>query len=176
MTAGKITAALFLILIFTACGDNTGITLPVLPHDPVDEGWKVVENYAYGMETKDIALLEETLDPDLVYQLQEDDWDDYNGDGIIDTTFTRELHLEFLSQTFNMYEYIELSLSGNTENPWPDDPAGETMQYLRTFDMKAYYYDEDNVQQGWREQGEASFLCKPDSAGIWRITGIEDFI
>ena len=173
MITVKIMPIVFLFLIFTACGDTTSIVPPVLPHDPVSEGWMALENYQYSLETQDMDLLEETLAAEFVYTLAEVDWDDYDGDGIIDTEFSRQFYLELVSQMFSSYEIIELTLEGTSATPWSGDPTGETMQYLRTCYMKAYNWV-GGQQEGWMKHGDASFLCKPDSAGVWRIIERDD--
>lgn len=156
-----------------SCDSRTEIATPVLPHNPVDEGWKAVANLEYAFNTKDLDLLDGTLDSDFEYALPEEDWDDFDGDGIIDQSFNEEYFLQTVSIVFNGYEVIELTLSGNGEITWPEDPTGETMLYQRSYDMKAFNWVE-GTQEGWRRQGETSFLCKADSTGIWHVTGVID--
>lgn len=169
MAAGAIFA------VAAACSSPEGIITPVLPHDPVDEAWKAIDNYEYSFNTKDLALLEETLDQSLVFLLDEEDWDDYNGDGIIETCFQEEYYLQTVSLVFNQYEIIELVLNGSSESPWPGDPSGETLLFDRSYSMKAHNWV-GGQQEGWLRVGDVVFLAAPDSAGVWRITQIEDLL
>ena len=159
--------------LMASCDSGTEIITPVLPHSPVDEGWKAVENLEYAFNMKDLDLLDETLDQDFGLALQEEDWDDYDGDGIIDSSLNEEYFLQTVSCMFNGYEVIELILSGSGEIIWPGDPTGETLQYQRSYSMKAYNWV-GGQQEGWSRLGETSFLCKADETGIWHVTGIED--
>lgn len=168
-------AAWSILAVAAACSSPGGIITPVLPHDPVDEGWKAVENYEYAFNTKDLALLEETLDPTFEFLLDEEDWADYDGDGITDTCFTEDFYLQNISLLFNQYEHIELTLNGTGEIPWPGDPSGETLQFDRSYSMKAYNWV-GGQQEGWQRQGDVVFLAAPDSAGVWRITRVEDLL
>jgi len=157
----------------SGCSSPEGIITPVLPYDPADEGWKAVENFEHSFNMKDLALLEETLDPTFAYLLPEEDWADYDGDGIIDICFNEEYYLQTVSNVFQTYEIIEFTLYGNGETTWPGDPSGQTMQYERTYDIWVYNWA-GGEPEGWRRQGEAVFLCRPDSSGIWRITRLDD--
>ena len=161
------------LLFVAACGTTTDLVMPVLPHDPVNEGWKAIENYQHSFNTQNTTLLDESLASEFEFLLSEEDWDDYNGDGIVDTTLTEQMYLTTISALFDSTEVIELTLTGTVENPWTGDPTGQTMQYLRSYNMKAYNWV-GGQQEGWTRQGEASFLCKADSSGVWRITYLED--
>lgn len=168
-------AAVAAIILAAGCGTPSGIVTPVLPHDPVDEGWKAVQNFEYSFNTKDLILLEETLDPEFVLYLNEEDWFDYNGDGILDTVLTEEQYLQSISTLFETYEVIELDLNGEFESPWYGDPSGQTLQLVRSYQKKAYNWV-GGQQEGFTVQGDYIFLSKPDSTGTWRITGLEDQI
>ena len=160
------------ILITAACGTNaTGITPPVLPHDPVDEGWKAVENYEHAYNTKDADLLAVTLDSEFLHHLLEGDWGDYNGDGIIDSTWGYDMELSMAEGYFSEYEYCELNLEGDDHYTWPDDPSGESLAYQRSYYFKVYNKD---PYQGFIEAGEFLLVCKPDSTGTWRLTHLID--
>lgn len=157
------------VFLMTSCDSSTGVITP----DPVDEGWKAVENYEHSFNTKDLALLEETLDPTFEFWLPEEEWDDYNGDGIVDTVLTKEMYLQFVSSLFDTYELVELYLEGDNEDVWYGDTTGETLQLARSFQKKAYNWV-GGEQEGFAEQGTILFLSKPDISGSWRITSVTE--
>lgn len=157
------------VFLMTSCDSSTG----VITSDPVDQGWKAVDNYEYSFNTKDLALLEETLDPTFEFWLSEEEWDDYNGDGIVDTVLTKEMYLQFVSSLFNTYEMIELNLDGDNEDVWYGDTTGETLQLVRSFQKKAYNWV-GGEPEGFTEQGIILFLSKPDTSGSWRITSVTE--
>lgn len=161
--------SVFCLLPFLACDSSTGIVPPVLPHDPVDQGWKAVENLEYAFNQRDSELLDETLDPTFLILLPEEEWDDYNGDGIMDTTLTRELYFSGVIDLFQEYESVELDLQGSDEEHWQGDPSGETMQYPRVYLMEV----SQGTQDGWTISGDTILRCRPDSSGTWRVTWIE---
>ena len=130
-----------------------------------------MDNYEYSFNVKDITLLEETLDPTFLYELPESEWDDYNGDGIIDTVLTKELYLQWISVLFSSYEVVELNLNGDSEYVWAGDPSGETLQLLRAYQKKAYNWV-GGVQEGFVEQGNITFLVKSETSGSWKILSI----
>lgn len=169
----RMLAGAAVLILFCSCDPGTGIVTPVLPYNPVDEGWKAVENFRYAMESQDIDLLEETLGEEFGLALMEEDWDDYDGDGIVDTTLNETVFIQTISILFDSYEVIELNLEGSGETVWPGDPSGETMQYQRSYDIKAWSWV-GGQQEGWRRQGDTSFLCRADGTGIWHVTGIVD--
>ncbi|HPR22879.1 MAG TPA: hypothetical protein P5207_00160 [Candidatus Sabulitectum sp.] len=162
-----LTATLFLL--FPACDDSTGIIPPVLPHNPVDQGWKAVENLEYAFNQRDSELLDETLDPNFLFLLPEEEWDDYNGDGIVDTTLTRELFMSSAVNLFQEYGSVELEFSGSSENPWAGDTTGTTMMYVRDYFMEV----SQGTQEGWTTTGQTILHCRPDSSETWRVTWIE---
>lgn len=163
------------MILITACSSNaTGITTPMLPHDPVNEGWKAIDNYECAYNTQDIDLLAATLDTGFLHLLLETDWDDYNGDGIVDSTWGYDLELSFAEELFSNYEYCELYLAGEEEYTWPDDPSGESIAYPRGFHLKYYNINPDQTITGFTEVGQFILVCKPDSTGIWHLTHLID--
>ncbi len=158
-------------LILAACGSNAaGIITPVLPHDPVNEGWKVIDNYEYAYNTRDAALLAVTLDKGFLHHLLEEDWDDYNGDGVIDSTWDYDIELSIAEGYFSGYECCELYLEGEEQYTWPDDPSGESLAYPRSYQLKCHNFDPDQGYTGFIQNGEFILVCKPDSTGIWHLT------
>lgn len=148
-------------------------------YSPADSAWKVLANFQLAYQTRNLDAYLDCLHEEFEFVLLETDWDDYDGDGIIDESWGRDIEEEFTTNMFSSSdaEYIELTLNGSTETTWFGDSTGVTKQLVRAFDLKVYYYDEDNVQQGWRAQGDAIFLVKPNSAGeyqIWRWTDLSE--
>lgn len=170
MIARKLVPLITLILIIAACGDTAGITTPVLPHSPVNQCWKALENFEYSYNTSDITLLDATLDLDFQWVLAETDWDDYNGDGIIDTCFTRDMYLSMTSDLFTGAETIELTLEGSGEVVWPGDSTGQTIESVRSFNLEVMYPD----SSGFVSQGEWSILARPDSTDDWNLFRVTD--
>lgn len=163
------------LLILAACSsDPTGIIPPVLPHNPVNEGWKAIENYEYSYNTQDIYLLAATLDTEFLHHLLQEDWDDYNGDGMVDSTWGYDLELSIAEAYFSEYEYCEFTLDGDEQHSWPEDPSGESIAYPRGFQLKCYNINPDQTITGFTETGQFILVCTPDSTGIWHITHLID--
>jgi len=166
----RLILACLLVILLCSCGsDATGISPPVLPHDPVDATWKAVENFEYAYDTQDIALVLATLDPDFMHHLDEEDWADYDGDGIIDTFFDLELEQLFTEYLFNAAEEIEMTFTGDDEWVWSGDTTGQSLELPRIFDLKVYWKTGSGPYQGSQVSGAASFICRPDADDEWRI-------
>jgi hypothetical protein len=173
-SAEILTMLIPVFLILTACGnDTTGITPPVLPHDPVNEGWKAIDNYEYAYNTMDTDLLAVTLDNGFLHHLLEENWDDYNGDGVIDSTWGYNLELTFAEGYFSAYDCCEFTLTGEDQYTWPEDPSGESIAYPRSYLMR-FYKINPSGQTGFTETGEFILVCKPDSSGNWHLTHLID--
>ncbi len=161
-------AALLTTLLLAGCGSEaTGIITPVLPYNPVDEGWKVLANYEYAYNTRDEELLSTTLDTQFLHHLLPEDWDDYNGDGTIDSTWNYEYEMYSAQILFSRCEVIEFLLDGESSSQWYGDPSGESINYLRAYQMKAYSSYPDSVLI---TTGDYSLICKPDTNDIWHLT------
>lgn len=125
----RLILACLLVILLCSCGsDATGISPPVLPHDPVDAAWKAVENFEYAYDTQDIALVLAILDTDFMHHLDEEDWADYDGDGIIDTFFDLELEQLFTEYLFDAAEEIEMTFTGDDEWVWSGDTTGQSLE------------------------------------------------
>lgn len=151
------------------CGsDATGIYPPVLPHSPVNAAWKAVENLEYAYITMDLELVEVTLDPDFFHHLDEEDWADYNGDGIIDEGWGLDLELEWFENLFETADAIDMGFYGDEEYTWEEDSTGQSMALPRTFCVKVWF-EIGAPYQGSQCSGNVLYVCRPDSNGEWRI-------
>ena len=161
------TAALLVVLLLAGCGSEaTGVITPVLPYNPVDEGWKALANYEYAYNTRDEELLSTTLDSQFLHHLLPEDWYDFNGDGVIDSTWNYDMEMEFEQTLFSKCETIEFILWGDSSYPWAWDPSGETIAYPRDYEMSGFY----SPDSGFVETGMYQLICKPDANGLWHLT------
>ncbi len=134
---------------------------------PVDSAYKVLENLEYAYVSRDIDHYMACFRDDFEFHLLEVDWDDYDGDGIVDEYWGIDLEEACHEQMFNSVSSIELTLSGNSQSPWTGDSTGRSLQLTRTFDLKVY--TSENPPQGYRASGDALFICRQDSTGEWYI-------
>ncbi len=137
---------------------------------PPDSAWKIIENLQFAYVTKNPDLFTNCLHEEFQFLLLPQDWDDYNGDGIIDSLWGRDIEIQFTENMFNnpQAEIIELYFEGNSETVWYGDSTGVTLQLPRSFDLNIYYWTGEE-QSGYRAAGEAVFLCKPDGTGEYKI-------
>jgi len=140
---------------------------PVQYHVPVDSAYKVLENLQYAYISRDIGHYLDCFRDDFEFHLLEIDWDDYDGDGIIDDYWGLDLEEEFHIMMFDNVSSIELSLSGTQQSPWTGDSTGLSLQLPRTFDLKVYTNAAHS--EGYRASGSALFICREDSTGEWYI-------
>ncbi len=141
-------------------------------HSPVDTPTKLLENFQLAYETKNIEAYMDCLHEEFEFMLLEVDWDDYTGNGEIDQSWGRDIEENMASNMFASTdaEIVDLTLEGSSEVVWYGDPSGETLQLVRSFDLKVYFWDDDQ-QVGFHAVGNALFLCKPNADGdyqIWR--------
>jgi len=136
-------------------------------HNPVDSAYKVLENLEYAYISRDITHYIGCFRDDFEFHLQEIDWDDYNGDGIIDTYWGIDLEEDFHILMFENVASIELTLAGTQQSPWTGDSTGLSYQLPRTFDLKVY--TDEAQSSGYIASGSALFICRPDSTGEWYI-------
>jgi len=141
---------------------------PVQYHVPVDSAYKVLENLQFAYISRDIGHYLDCFRDDFEFHLQEIDWDDYNGDGLIDEYWGLDLEEDFHILMFNNVSSIELNLAGTQESPWTGDSTGLSLQLPRTFDLKVYTNAAHS--EGYRASGSALFICREDSStGEWYI-------
>lgn len=136
-------------------------------YNPVDSAWKALENLEYAYISRDIDHYLDCFRDDFEFHLLQVDWDDYDGDGIIDEYWGLDLEEEFHEIMFNNVNSIELTLSGTQQAPWTGDSTGQSLQLTRTFDLKVYTNEAQS--QGYRASGDALFICRQDSTGEWYI-------
>jgi len=179
LTTLTLTTVLLVLLSGTAClfspesggtGGDPGF------YTPADSAWKVLANFQLAYQTQNIDAYRDCLDSEFEFILLEVDWDDYDGDGIIDESWGRDIEEEFTTNMFNSpeAEIIELTLTGNSETVWYGDPSGETLQLVRSFDLKVYFWDSQGNPDGFRAMGNAIFRCRPDENGEYKIWQWED--
>lgn len=136
-------------------------------HSPVDSAYKALENLQYAYISRDIDHYMDCFRDDFEFHLLEIDWDDYNGDGLIDEYWGLDLEEEFHILMFDNVFSIELLLSGTSQSPWTGDSTGLSLQLQRTFDLKVYTNEAHS--DGYRASGSALFICREDSTGEWYI-------
>ena len=174
--------ATILLLAGTACifspepGDGPGD--PGF-YTPADSAWKVLHNFQLAYQTQNIEAYKECLHEEFEFILLETDWDDYDGDGVIDQSWGRDREELYTTNMFNSSraEVIELTLNGSGQSVWYGDPTGTTYQLTRSFELKVYFWNEQGQPDGFRAQGDAIFLCKPNEDGeyqIWQWTDLSD--
>lgn len=147
---------------------NTGINPPPPQyHNPVDSAYKVLQNLEYAYVSRDIGHYLNCFRDDFEFHLLEIDWDDYNGDDIIDRYWGLDQEEAFHINMFNSTNVtsIDLVLEGNQQSPWTGDPTGQSYQLQRTFSLKVYMNP-----NGYIATGSALFICRPDTnTGEWYI-------
>lgn len=136
-------------------------------HNPVDSAYKVLENLEYAYISRDLGHYMSCFREDFEFHLLEIDWNDYTNNGIIDEYWGIDLEEQFHETMFNSVSAIELVLSGVHESPWTGDSTGQSLQLIRTFDLKVY--TDEAQSQGYRATGDALFICREDSTGEWYI-------
>lgn len=135
------------------------------PQETAIEPWEVLlVDLCKAWETEDLSLMESLFREDFQHHLLEVDWDDYNGDGIIDSLWGLDCELEFAGVIFASADSISFLISGGSACPWSGDSTGATMALNRLIDLKIY-----SAQGNTQESMETLFLCRPDDQGVWYI-------
>ncbi|MCD4708019.1 MAG: hypothetical protein K8S62_09810 [Candidatus Sabulitectum sp.] len=144
-------------------------------YSPVDTPQKLLDNFKLAYTTKNLNAYMECLHEEFEFMLLEIDWEDYTGNGEIDQSWGRDIEESMTENMFNSTdaEIIELTLDGDTESVWYGDSTNATLQLVRSFDLKVYYWDGDE-QKGYHAVGLAVFLCKPNEDGDYQIWRWED--
>ncbi len=147
-------------------------------HSPVDTPAKLMDNFLLSYQTKNINAYMECLHEEFEFVLLETDWEDYTGNGEIDESWGRDIEEDMTGSMFSspQAEIVDLSLNGTTETVWYGDVTGATIQLVKSFDLKVYWYD-GGEQDGFHALGDAVFLVKPNEDGdyqIWRWTDLSE--
>lgn len=121
-------------------------------------------NLRNAWEGQDIVLLASLFRDDFEHHLLEVDWDDYNGDGLIDEYWGLDIELEFAEAIFAAADSISFQISEGSSIPWTGDSTGTTMALNRLIDLKIY-----SAQGNTQESMDALFLCRTDDQGDWYI-------
>jgi hypothetical protein len=168
-----ITASVAAVLTSSGCWNpvNPATGDPDTPeyYTNVDSAWKVVKNLEYAYQARDLDHYMDCFRDDFEFHLLEVDWDDYDGDGVIDEYWGLDLEEQFHEAMFGFVDEIDLTLTGISEWPWSGDSTGQSLELDRTFDLKVYYTIPGSPYEGSQASGQAMFICRPDSSGQWYI-------
>ncbi len=150
-----------------SCSNVTGSD-PAEQSD-TEQALEVLEKYQTAYANQDMLLLDSIHATDFLHHLLETDWDDYDGDGVIDTAFNKELELQFTEDLFSNWDAFNLELSGDESYIWPDDPSGKSIAFPRatTLTMWNFFPALEEI-----EYKDLIFVCKPDSNDIWQLTNL----
>jgi hypothetical protein len=145
-------------------------------YSPVDTPEKLLANFQLAYQTKNLDAYMECLHEEFEFILLEVDWADYTGNGQIDESWGYDIEENYTGNMFSsdQAEVIELTLDGNTQSVWWGDPSGKTLQLVRNFDLKVFYYLPDGSVKGSHALGSAKFLCRPNAEGDYQIWCWED--
>ncbi|OPL17687.1 MAG: hypothetical protein AVO35_08440 [Candidatus Aegiribacteria sp. MLS_C] len=145
------------------------------PHETAIEPWEaLLDDLRNAWEEEDLSLMGSLFREDFQHHLLEVDWDDYDGDGIIDEYWGLEYELEFAGMIFASSDSISFLISGDSACPWSGDSTGVTMALNRLIDLKVF-----SAQGNTEESMDALFLCRPDDEGdwyIWRWYDLESYL
>lgn len=145
-----------LLLIISGCSNNQEIVI---------EPWEILlTNLESAWITMDINALEDCFRDDFMHHLQEEDWADYNGDGVIDEYWGFEIELDFAELAFAEADSIDFSLSGGESSTWSGDSTGQSMEMPRVLTREIYSPSDTTL-----EVRPVIFICRPDTQGDWYI-------
>ncbi len=146
-----------LLLIISGCGSSN--------QEIIIEPWEVLlADLEYAWTAMDINTLENCFRDDFMHHLQEEDWDDYNGDGVIDTYWGLEIELDFAEYIFTEAYSIDFSLSGGESSIWSGDSTGLSHQMPRVLTREIFSPGDTTL-----EVRPVIFICRPDTQGKWYI-------
>jgi len=146
-----------LVLIMSGCGSNN--------QEISIEPWEILlADLEYAWMDMDIYALENCFRDDFMHYLQEEDWDDYNGNGVIDEYWGLETELEFSELAFAEADSIYFSLTGGESCTWFGDSTGQSIEIPRVLTRETYFPSDTTL-----EVRPVTFICRPDSQGDWYI-------
>ncbi|MBD3276783.1 MAG: hypothetical protein GF388_00635 [Candidatus Aegiribacteria sp.] len=158
----KVTLALTLTIPFAviSCGSD--------PATVTVEPWLVVlSQWESAWNSMDLFELDGLMRSDFVHHLRESDWADYNGDGVIDSTWDEEYELVVAGNIFNSADSIYYSLndfSGGVDSIWGGDSTGTSMVSHRKLVLEIYTSGDTTSQTS-----DVSIVTRQDSQGYWYI-------
>ena len=142
-----------LLLIISGCSNNQEISI---------EPWEILlTDLKYAWINMDINALEDCFRDDFMHHLQEEDWDDYNGDGDIDEYWELDTELDFAEA-----DSIYFSLTGGERSTWVGDCTGQSIEMPRVLTREIFSPIDTTL-----EVRSVTFICRPDTQGdlyIWQ--------
>jgi hypothetical protein len=139
---------------------------PTEYYDFCDSSWKVLANLELAYVSKDLEKYLSCFRSDFEFHLLETDWADYSvpPDGTIDTFWGLDREEYFTTIMFDSLDTIDLSLTGTVDEWWSGSEDSTYRYLLRQFVLTVY-----NGDEGFIAQGDAEFICRPDSTGEYYI-------
>ncbi len=164
MTEFRILMAAALLLAVQAC-DPPGGAQGADP--PLDSLQMLADSLERAWDDEDADLLDWCLSDDFRRNLPVDDWDDYDGDGIIDTSWSESLELQFAGILFDGTRDVLFDLTGDSAAAWPGDPSGESWIIHRAYVLTAA--PDSAGGDSLTSYGSAVMACRVDASGILRV-------
>lgn len=134
-----------------------------------DSAFKVVENLRYAYNHMDLDLYMSCFREDFVFHILDYGWPyfDPSEDTDPDSSWGYSKEMHYHRSMFSAVHDIDLQMTGDVQSPWTGDSTGESLQLLRSFDLKVY--PTEWQFEGIRASGDAMFICRRDGTGEWYI-------
>jgi hypothetical protein len=162
LTRSALLPAAMLALI--ACGSPTE---PALPDGPYQTVGSVLDSLEASYNSMDLESYLDCFRDDFQFHLKQEDYYDYDGDGIIDSLWGLDLETSFHEALFTIATGVELTLEGTEESVWSGDSTGATLLLTRAFDLIVYVDSAHST--GYHASGSALFLCRQDAQNSWYV-------
>lgn len=143
-------------------GPDSPVTPAPTPWEDPDSAWKVIENLELAYITMDLELYMSCFREDFEFT-----YFDFTLPEPWTISWGYDTEEEKHQNMFTSVPDIDLVLTGDFQSPWTGDSTGASLQLTRTFDLKLY--DDSTQTSGIRATGQALFICRQDSAGIWYV-------
>ena len=129
------------------------------------EPWQALEaQLVYAWTSMDLSELEGCFETGFEHHLREEDWADYDGDGIVDEYWDLEYELLIAQQYFQEADSIHFQLAGGSSQTWSEDSTGASLLFDRTLTREIFYADSsDTLTQ------DVELVCRADSEGEWHF-------